>query len=202
MQGTEQSSCLTPSTDPAGSASSTIAEASHSTDIDKSRQSARESAYPRTQYSSENASSMASDTRIDQNQAIASKYTRLQQLSPIPESGLAAPGYASALLPSESETSGHSGVQENAANVVKLGRKRNERESRIRARNQRIARFRADYTARKGSHRFASMHYSSNTSLTVSGSNTSDASDNCENEVHLCNWKLKRIQVGQVSYSF
>jgi hypothetical protein len=80
-----------------------------------------------------------------------------------------------------------------------FSRKRSQHENLLHARNQRIARFRADYTARKGSHRFASSHYSSNSSLTVSGSNTSDASDNNnENEIHLSNWKLKRIKVGEV----
>jgi hypothetical protein len=141
---------------------------------------------------------MASDARSEQTQAFTLKYSQPSQLSPIPESGTAARGHQSALLPNDSGTSVPSGKNETLLDTTKPGRKRSKHEAMLQARNQRIARFRADYTARKGSHRFASIYYSSHSTRTVSGSNTSDASDNCENEVHLSNWKLKRIKVGEV----
>ncbi|KAG2178432.1 hypothetical protein INT44_001584 [Umbelopsis vinacea] len=164
---------------------------SPSTDLGRHTQSTRDTPYQNVRNSSEsNISSIASDTRSEQYQSTASKYTQPRSLPSIPEIGSAA--RATSRVPSEPATWG------DLRDAGNYSRKRSHHESMLHARNQRIARFRADYTARKGEHRFASSHYSSNSSLTVSGSNTSDASDhNNENEVHLSNWKLKRIKVGE-----
>ncbi|KAI9283494.1 SANT associated-domain-containing protein [Umbelopsis sp. AD052] len=176
------------STEPTDSISSVQ---SPSTDLGRHIQSTRETPYQSVRNSSEsNISSIASDTRSEQYQSTASKYTQPRSLPSIPEIGSAA--RATSRVPSEPATRG------DLRDAGNYSRKRSHHESMLHARNQRIARFRADYTARKGEHRFASSHYSSNSSLTVSGSNTSDASDhNNENEVHLSNWKLKRIKVGE-----
>ncbi|KAI8578633.1 hypothetical protein K450DRAFT_245796 [Umbelopsis ramanniana AG] len=167
-----------------------------STDLGRHTQSTRESPYQSVLNSSEsNISSIASDTRSEQNLAMSSRYTQPRSLPSIPEIGSAARASSPSTLPSEPSQPATRGDLRDGANY---SRKRSHHESMLHARNQRIARFRADYTARKGSHRFVSSHYSSNSSLTVSGSNTSDASDNNnENEVHLSNWKLKRIKVGE-----
>jgi hypothetical protein len=171
---------------------------SQSPDLDKLSQSARESAYPSLPNSSEsNVSSMGSDTRNEQNQIKASRYTQPQSLPSIPEVRSSPRASPASIVTSESS---QSAKREELTDVVKYSRKRTQHEAMLHARNQRIARFRADYTARKGSHRFASSQYSSNRSITVSGSNTSDASDNNNNDnsVYLSNWKLKRIKVGEV----
>jgi hypothetical protein len=182
------------STEPTDSISSIQ---SLSTDLDRHTQSTRETPYQSVLNSSEsNLSSIASDTRNEQNHAMTSRYRQPRSLPSIPEIGSAVRASPTSRLPSESSQPATRGDFWDVAN---FSRKRSQHENMVHARNQRIARFRADYTARKGSHRFAASHYSSNSSLTVSGSNTSDASDhNSENEVHLSNWKLKRIKVGEV----
>ncbi|KAJ2957077.1 hypothetical protein NQZ79_g7157 [Umbelopsis isabellina] len=187
------------------SASSMVAEGPiHSPDIDKSNLSTTESAYGRSFNSSEsNASFMTTETRNDTIPSTSSRYSQSQHLPSIPESkSAAARQNSSSVIPSDSAASGLSGSRDNIPQFHRSSRKRSQHESMLHARNQRIARFRADYTARKGSHRFASVHYSSNSSLTISGSNTSDASDyNNEQEVHLYNWKLKRIKLGEPWHS-
>ncbi|KAM3579096.1 hypothetical protein VKS41_008324 [Umbelopsis sp. WA50703] len=184
------------------SASSMVTEAIYSPDVDKNNLATAESTYGRHLNSSEsNASNTTTETR---NHTIPSTLPRQSQshpLSPIPEwksaSAAAAWQNPSSVIPSDSAASGLSGPRENTTQFYRSSRKRSQHEAMLHARNQRIARFRADYTARKGSHRFAPLHYSSNSSLTISGSNTSDASDYNEHEVQLYNWKLKRIKVGE-----